>query len=305
MNCFEWQNRASDYLDGILIGSKKQEADEHLDSCSECSERYKHFRLLLSSLSSQPRVSLPISIRKSPFAAILPRLDQNPLNRTRWERLPWWVRTLTEATGIVLIILLTISVGPRLRALYERRMEGNLNELSQSFATHEADHETDSTIPLSRGKTAEGEQAADEFGSEGDGGETEAVEDTDSAANGALSEGDPDIQVGKSEVWRFIVKTDSPRDFRKKVVGILTGLKLDPQTPGLGGIEAPGGIQFDLLIPRNAVPGLMKQLKAAAPPTPAELANSPSGEIFTWYKNKSKRQIPENRTRVVIWLSQM
>ena len=66
MNCFDLQNRASDFLDGNLTGSQKTEADQHLDDCRDCSERYKRYRIILTSISSQPRSALPIPIRKSP-----------------------------------------------------------------------------------------------------------------------------------------------------------------------------------------------------------------------------------------------
>jgi predicted anti-sigma-YlaC factor YlaD len=92
MNCFEWQNRASDYLDGMLMGAGKAEADAHLDGCRECLERYKHYRILVSSVATQPRSSLPIPIRKAPLAAVLPRLDFATFSRSRWEQVPWYFR---------------------------------------------------------------------------------------------------------------------------------------------------------------------------------------------------------------------
>ena len=36
MNCFDWQNKCSDYLDGTMIGAPKKEADQHIERCAEC-----------------------------------------------------------------------------------------------------------------------------------------------------------------------------------------------------------------------------------------------------------------------------
>jgi anti-sigma factor RsiW len=318
ISCFEWQNRSSDYLDGTLIGAAQRQADEHLDTCQGCNERHKHYRLILTSIASQPRSSLPVPIRKAPFAAALPKLDLARLGRSRWEQVPWYVRTTLEGTGIVFLILLGISAGPRLRALYERSIERNLSDFTEAL-TQSGDSSTEGlNVPLSRGKApwgagasagtavaggvdSEVAHAGDEFASEGN-------EEDDSSAEGSGAADtleDGEVRVGSAEIWRFNLKTDSPHEFRPKVVQLLAELKIPAGTPGLGGIEAPGGIQFDLLLPQTVVSGLKKQLQKIAPPTPEGLANSPSGETFTWYKNKSKRPVPDGLTHVVIWLSQL
>ncbi|MDR3606595.1 MAG: zf-HC2 domain-containing protein [Oligoflexia bacterium] len=299
MNCFEWQNRASDYLDGSLMGATKTEADEHLDSCRECLDHYKHYRALISSIASQPRSTLPIPIRKSPLAAVLPRLDFATFSRSRWEQVPWYIRTSVEGAGIILMILLGISTGPRLRALYERGMDRNLSEFAQAlnFGTQDPSSDTVSaSVPLTRAAAPSADTAAeapsDDFNSGGD----EA---------GNSDDNDSNLHVGNSEVWRFNLKTDSPHEVRPQIVRMLRDLRIPTNAPGLGGVEAPGGIQFDLLVPQSIVPSLKKQLQAIAPKAPAELADSPAGETFTWYMNKSKRELPAHQARIVIWLSQM
>jgi hypothetical protein len=316
MNCFEWQNRASDYLDGALIGTAKREADDHLEGCKDCNERHKHYRLILTSVASQPRSSLPIPIRKAPFAVALPRLDMARLGRSRWEQIPWYIRTTLEGTSIVFLILLGISAGPKVRALYERNIERNLSEFTESLSQNDSSAETAVlNLPLSRGKTAaaassSGQEGApgpgdvtqdgDEFASEGN--ENDA---DDSAEGTGTVASEMDVRVGNSEIWRFNLKTDSPHEMRPKIVQLLTDLKVAAGTPGLGGIEAPGGIQFDLLLSQSVVAPLKKQLQKLAPPTPEGLAGSPAGETFTWYKNKSKAPVASGQTHVVIWLSQM
>jgi hypothetical protein len=315
MNCFDWHNRSSDYLDGSLAAEPKREADEHLESCGDCRERHQHYRLILASISNQPRSTLPVPIRKAPLAAALPRMDIARMSRSRWEQVPWYIRTTAEGTGIVLLILLGISYGPKLRALFERNLERNMGEFAETLGSSSPGDGSDSSalnLPLSRGKnlasagaeTAKntGASDTDSFASEGD-----DDDDTSTAEGGGVDDGidESSVRVGAQEIWRFNMKTDSPHEIRPRIVQLLTDLNIPTSTPGLGGTEAPGGIQFDLMLPQSVVPALKKQLQRLAPPTPEGLAGSPVGETFTWYKNRSKHPIPSGQTHVVIWLSQM
>lgn len=296
MNCFEWRNHAADYLDGSLIGPAKKAADQHLSSCTECNEHYEHYQKIIATISERPRATLPIEVQTSPLSAVLPKLDNSRLGKSRWQRLPWYVRTAVEATGIVLVILFVISAGPKLRALYDRRVEISLLEFAQIFDRDLANDDTHA--PLARAIPDAGMEESEDLSS---GDDMEDDEDSDQTA----SKPQASIAVGKAEIWRFILKTDSPRDYRPKIIAVLSKLDLPPNTPGMGGIEAPGGIQFDLTIPRDKVANLKSELEDIAPPTPAEMANSPTGGTFLWYKHKSKVKVPEGKTRVVIWLSQL
>jgi hypothetical protein len=221
--------------------------------------------------------------------------------------MPWYLRTSVEGLGIAFTVLFVVAMVPRLRTLYERsverRLEGfdgaiNLSELS---AEERAAKEATQSLPLNRGVTStERAETEDDFsGSEsGDNGDDEESVDVDTAGT----------HVGNSEIWRFILKTDSPPELRAKVVQALTELNVSPQTPGFAGIEAPGGIQFDLLLPQSVVLSLKQRLQRIAPPTAPRLANATTvGDSFTWYKNKNKSRtkIPAGKARVVIWLSQM
>lgn len=324
MNCFDWQNRASDYLDGTLMGSVKAEADQHLDSCRECTERFKHYRVILNSISTQPRFTLPIPIRKSPFIGGLPRLGIR-ISRSRWDHIPWYLRTTIEGVGIVFMVLLGISTGPKLRAIYERSVEANLEDFTQSFREwRESRLQNDEDTPLSRGKSVapasvDGsnpagvndpaqrteELASGDSDSDGDSSADDSGDDATPVEGGGGANDTSDIHVGSNEIWRFMLKTDSPHEMRTKIVRILTDLHIPANTRGFGGIEAPGGIQFDLLVTPDVIAGIKRELQAIAPKPPAELANTPAGETFTWYKNKSKTKLPDHKTRAVIWLSQM
>ncbi|HUP57063.1 MAG TPA: zf-HC2 domain-containing protein [Bdellovibrionota bacterium] len=298
MQCFEWQSRAADFLDGTLLGPLKQQADQHLASCESCSSRHKHFRSLLSEIAAQPRATLPAHLRKAPFSAIIPPTDVARSTRSRWERVPWFVRTTLEGTSIVLLILLGISIGPKLRQFYERRIEQSINEFGDSMSVAEEAND----LPLARGKVqappAEGTTREDEFSGENE-------EEADEVASEETSSGD-NLKVGNSEIWRFNLKTDSPHEVRPRIVQALRDLRVPADTPGFAGIEAPGGIQFDLFLNKGIILELKRQLQRLAPKPGERSADaSIATDGFTWYKNKSKRKIPEGKTRVVIWLSQM
>ncbi len=306
--CFRWQTKASDILDGTLPPDERAEAEEHVRECKLCGERHKHYRLLLSSVANQPRSTLPVPIRKSPLAATLPRLDMTAVGRSRWESLPWYVRTTAEATGIISVILIAIVAAPRVRNLYDRAMERRLTEFAELFRRGDlgTDETSGATVPVSaRGKVA-GASSAD-FETEGEEEETEEepiVEDPKEVVQFETEEGEK-IRVGNSEIWRFTLKTDSPTELRPRIVEAITSLRVSQETPGLGGIEAPGGIQFDLIVPKGVIPALRSKLQKLAPKAPPELASTPAGTTFTWYKNRSKRPIPSGKTRIVIWISQM
>ena len=335
ITCFSFQNGVSDTLDGTNLGSRKKSADAHLESCPDCAERFAHYRRIVAAVSGLPRSSLPVAVRDEPLKALLPSWDftdeadytlapsasaaRRALERmrARWRRVPWHIRTPAEGAALVALILVGISSGPRLRGFYESKVEKSLVEFSQTFSDSAS---PSGGIPLLRGREAlqslppensgaPGANSAtaprtdtaggDEFAS----GEEESSED-DSASAGSGTD-DAKVVAGDSEIWRFILKTDSPHEIRAKVVQILSALKVPADTPGVGGIEAPGGIQFDLMLPKDVVAPIKKQLQSIAPPVPEGMSETPVADTFTWYKNRSKSPIPAGKTRVVIWLSQI
>ena len=309
MSCFDWQNRSADYLDGTMIASLKRDADQHLDACPACNEKHGHYRRILTSISGRPRVGLPIAIRKNPLSFILPRLESGSARSTRWERTPWFIRTSVEGLGVAFLVLGVIAMVPRIRGIYDRSLERRLDVFSLSDLTgSEAVSKSGDSPPVpTRGKTLTvppGQTGSDEFN--GESADTE-VDEEDSAGDSTTEESGNEIRVGSSEIWRFNLKTDSPHEIQPRIVALLTSLNIPKETPGIGGIEAPGGIQFDLIVPTSVVANLKIQLRKLAPSVQGGETENPTAPnaAFTWYKNKSKRQIPAGRARVVIWLSQM
>jgi hypothetical protein len=190
-----------------------------------------------------------------------------------------------------------VSIGPKVRAIYESKIEKNLGDLSQVFtdsSSQDTSAPSSATAALPMNSIEDPSKASDEFSSEG---EESGTQDSEI----------DDIKVGNSDIWRFILRTDSPQELRPKISAILKSLAAgDPQiSHKIEGILAPGGIQFDIILQQSAVPKLKRQLFELAPPTPEGLADTPAGETFTWYKIKSKQKIPSGKARVVIWISQV
>ncbi|OFZ02622.1 MAG: hypothetical protein A2070_14095 [Bdellovibrionales bacterium GWC1_52_8] len=303
MNCFQIRNHTSDILDGTLKPEDKKQIETHLVECEPCSEELKHFRIILSSIATSPRIAVPQEKKNHELL-----MDSRDLRRTRvqrlrkrWRTLPWYIRTTLEGTGIVFLVLLSISAGPRLRMFYERQIERNVTEFSDTFSESAPDGLSAGDLPvLTKGKTGNSDSAGIEEEVDGGNaeydGESEIAEPQDSAQ---------DISVGNSEIWRFILKTDSPKEIRNRIVQILSELKISRDTPGLGGIEAPGGIQFDLLVPISAISSIKRQLQKISAKAPEGLTKAGSLETFAWYRNKSRKSLPAGKTRIVIWLSQI
>lgn len=320
MNCFEWRNRSSDYIDGMMNATAKRESEEHLESCEDCRATNEHYRTLIQAISQQPRTSLPVPLRKAPLSSPLPR-PGGLSRKSRWESTPWLIKTGVEGLGLAALVLLVVVAAPRLRTLYEKSMEKRIENVdpSELGAEYDLNKMASSTVPLTRGKLAPTVGATDPNAHEDFNSESNESAD-DAEASGSILE-DGDIRVGSSEIWRFNLRTESPREFRAKIVQSLMDLKIPSNTAGLGGVEAPGGIQFDLIISQGQVPALKRTLQKLASQSNAARAQAVSStsdsatsggtgrtvgtEPFTWYKNKSKRPIPSGKARVVIWLSQI
>ena len=283
--CFESQNRMSEALDGVLPPSLNQAFDEHVAGCDACRTKADRIRELLRVLNQQARATMPLELRDDPLAFPTRRLRkfaEDP--KAAWKRLPVALRLLVEGVSIAAVVVLGIRLGPVVREMYEARMEKRLQTMIAA--------EDITSQPLARGRSdAEDAELADEVAnSEGD------------SENSTGVEVDSDVQVGKGEIWRFNLKTDAPALVRNQILKTLEEVGISEKTPGIGGVEAPGGIQFDILVPQSAIAQLKNQLeKLAGVPS----ANLPFSETFTWYKNRSKKPIPNGTSRVVIWLSQI
>jgi hypothetical protein len=286
-DCFDTQNRMSESLDGLLPPSLNHAFERHLAGCEGCRTKAERLRELLRVLHQQPRAVMPLELREDPLAFPVRRMRrvfEDP--KASWKRLPVAARLLIEGVSIAAVVVLGIRLGPVVREMYEARMEKRLQTLIA------AEDLSSQNVPLARGRSdAEDADLSDEVAnSEGD------------AESSTGVEVESDVQVGKGEIWRFNLKTDAPALVRNQILKTLKDVGIPESTPGIGGVEAPGGIQFDLLVPQSAIPQLKVLLEKLAG-TPS--ANLPFSETFTWYKNRSKKPIPNGMSRVVIWLSQI
>lgn len=283
MNCFLLRSQTSDYLDGTLKEPTRSAVESHLENCADCAEVSKRYRLIISTLSEQPKAPLPLTLKKSPYATPLPRGRASQFAIAYWEEIPWFVRTLIEGIGIVFIILLGVSSAPKIRSLYETSLEKSLSDFRESSHITEnrepAEAPPQLPVPVAQTKSTASKGAQDDLAGEGD-------DETD----------DDPIHVGRSQLWRFTLKTVSPDDFRPQVIKALTEMGIPPTTDGIAGTQVPGGIEFDLTLPQDKV----QKIKTAM----ENLSPSPASENFSWYRVKSKRQLPEGSSQVVIWLSQ-
>ena len=323
LSCFDWSNLASAYLDGSLPPGSQKAADQHLADCADCRGRQQRYRLILDSLRSLDRVPAPAKIKYEREVAETAGKRSAP---TRWpeleRRLRPVVRPLLQPlkglnarswAWIIFSFLgfVTLTSLPKLRALYETRLQKRLDAVN--FA--------ELPITPASGVPADSETETamvDDFGGE------ESEEDdsqTNDINSGGIQhtrwEGEWDASKSKSsgsttagaQVWRFILRTDSPQDMRGKIHEALIKAGAAATSKMIHGFVAPGGIQFDVLVPSDSIDDLKQVLKEfsdehAPPSEDSAAAENPfPTEPFTWYRNRSKRPLPQGAARVIIWLS--
>lgn len=284
MECFEVRNHLNDWIDGSIGAKARTGFEDHLGGCKSCENENQRIRALIDILHKQPRSQMPPDLRSAPLAFRVPIFTRMKNLKLFWRELPAPTRLLTEGVLIAAVVILGVQLGPRVRSIYEKNLDERLEKMIRA-----EDYET-SDVPLARGKAD-----ADSAASVSD--EHETFQD-DAEVGGTHTE----MHVGKGEIWRFNMKTDSPSLVRAKIMKTFSEIGIPGTTDGFNGVEAPGGIQFDILIPSTSVPGIKSALeKMAINPSDHDNFN----DAFTWYKNRSKKPIPNGTTRVVIWLSQI
>lgn len=321
MNEFEWRNIASDHIDGTLPKEEAARADAHLAASDSSRRRFEHYREIIGAIQGLECHGLPAALRRAPLSAQLPLegSDGEAPERSagsaaqpsrRWRRTPWFVRTSVEGIGIALIILAVVAMVPRISRLYQKSFDRRLAPFEMAELTEDLEvQETTETAnlleeELTPEEPAGADQVADqppaEINGTGEGGE----EDEDVVE---------DIHVGNYEIWRFNIRTESPRELKPKVIDALAELEIPEETPGYHGIEAPGGIQFNMLVDKSYIPDLKRRIQDVAHLNTAPLDTSDTSKVlagtFFWYKSKarwrSRRHIPRGKARVVIWLGRM
>jgi len=298
--CFELDFNLSDILDGTLPLNSRRELDQHAASCNRCKDILAWSSSLSRALAEEPRASLPIPIRKADFSQVLPRATILGQARSWWMRLPWYLRSSSEGLAIVGVILLAISLIPKVRSLYERSLERGIE--AYQLNTQGTGTQNNPITPTGTGELVKNaEEDQNQFLSADQDESNDGTEEPDSNESDDASESQG--YQKNPHIWRFNIKTDNLEEAQALVRKTIKDELPHSASRNDQGITAPGGIQFDILVPENSINTLKAKLEKLAQPKPAELKDTP-GEAFSWYKSRAKGKIPKGKTRLVIWLTQ-
>lgn len=283
MECFNIQYYLSQYHSQSLPPQTLGDFESHIKKCTSCSSNIKRTQEIAHLIAQTPFAKLDINALKKRSIKLS---DLKPKDLFRYTK-QWWaqlsplIRLLAEAGLIAFIITVGIRLGPQLKKIYETRMDYQLKALI-------AEGENTDSPSLQRGKLDIDSTYDSEFSDV-------AEEESDTTALAKTS---------KAEVWRFNIKTDNPAAFRNQVIRFLSrDLRLGKETANIGGIEAPGGIQFDIVIESKHIPTLKSKLEELS--QNSQNTDSTYGQLFTWYKSRTKKPLPVDHARIVIWLSQI
>lgn len=242
---------------------------------------------ILKTLENLPRKNLPLRFRQGTKHLRLPTISWSSFFSDLFGEWTEPKRWMLEAGIVVLILYSVLQAGPKITQWQKDQMHRRIT------AWVSQEDFTDPGLPLTRGKVieitpTEEDQTEDheEFSEESD---EEPVASP--------------IVVASGEIWRFILKTESPLQSRSRILEYFKERAIQMSDPAHSGVEAPGGIQFDIDIPIAEVLKL-KQFLSLLSATPLDAATS-SSDSFTWYKTRSKQPIERGKARIVIWLSQI
>ncbi len=287
MECFEFRTRLSDFLDG----PPQAPFEEHSKSCKSCQALVKHVHVIRTELQS------PQLVKESGGV-------QGALSlKSGKSRSPLSFRLALELVGGIALIVFVVSVLPRLIATQQK----SIDETIESLDEHDPNPQT--------ADLQSGEGFHEEYFSEsGTTEDNETPSQPTVVSEPILQKPGENLKVGDSEIWRFMIRTDSPRDLRAKVIEVIkTSLAETGATSAESlsakeaeGTVAPGGILFNFMISKSAVVGMKERIeKLVQSETPQSSAKVDKLKPpFTWYKKKVAKEIPAGKTRVVIWLSQ-
>ena len=314
-SCFLQQSLCSSYWDGTLGPAERERTETHLSGCSPCQEFFRRIGKLRECMQNHPRLLLPAEERGHRIA-IEPLQKDLRTRKLNLSEIPFFFRTGAESLLITLGILLAVALVPRFQKLYESSMNQRLDALIASSS----EDASAKNPPVMRAEATQAGATSDEFGEE----ELPSSEDLAPMA----AEGDSDLDepaapaqeveavgagAGPSEGWRFSLRTSSPRGARSRIIKKLTELGATAEdTPGFGGIEAPGGIQFNLVVDRKWLGDIRGTLREINGPVSGDDRNQArtqnplaAAEPLKWYRVASKSPLPPGKTRIIIWLSQI
>ena len=283
MDCFNIHYHLSAYHFDVLTQDQKTSFESHIKKCTPCSRQIQRTQELIQLLAQSPFHKIDSAINdkyRFKLSDLRPKDLYRNLSRF-WEKQSPLFRLTTETVLIAVIITTGIQLGPRLKKLYESQMDYQFKTLIIG--------EKDDTPALQRNKNDISATYDSEFSD---------VSDDEEDNMQVLA------TTSKAEVWRFNIKTDNPALLRSQIIKYLTkDLNIPKQSQQIAGVEAPGGIQFDLILESRYTAEIKTKLE--------ELTQSNSnsdetyGQPFTWYKSRTKKPLPVDHSRIVIWISQI
>ena len=287
LTCFEFKKSIPDFLDQRLSYSLQGSTQAHFNACTSCQTLLQHYQIIQATLKNHPQSVMPQELKEKPLSPVIPQLHSEVLHSLHWERSPWYIRLLTQASLIVLSIVTLISSTPKLRELYEVQIEKNLSELKepspsrQEISLQDSEHLSESQASP---ELLESNSNEDDFDGEDD--------------------FHPTSKMGASQLWRFTLKTVSPDELRLEVLKVLEKFNVSQKNLRSLGIQVPGGIEFDFLFDAEQIGKLKDELQHIAQQPSPSSNPTPGTESFTWYKVHSKKKLPEKKSQVIIWISQ-
>lgn len=244
------------------------------------------FRELTSALRAthlQPK--LPIETEALPVQT----------RRERWKESPWYVRSGMEAVGIGLFVFLIVVLIPRVQRYYESQSQSRLESYNMAELAPGKDDEKFLTPTTDLNST---EEIAETFAS-GETGE-EIEEGNDSPDTSVLRT----LNVGRGELWRFMIRTATVRDLRSKIEKFISDPALGISAAEANGKEVPGGVQFMFLLNSDKVIAVKEKIEALLPKSALE-SSQQQRPPYVWFRNRARQPVPNGQTRIVIWLSQI
>lgn len=251
-------------------------------------EKENHLEAMVRLIKTQETQSFPKPKDLIHFVYQKTKSSDKKTLKQKWVHLPWWGQNIIEAFAIGMVIFGVLTLVPQARKIYEKKIQQRLEDMSITQIGTQAQIEAPpEVIPA----TEEDAPAS----------ETSATTENDVRATKTIEE----IKVGQSEVWRVSIRTDSSSRLKSDIYNLLIKNKIPQNTPNLRGKEAPGGVLFDLLIDQDKLPQILKDLKTLSETTALKGVNTPVDDPFTWYKNKSRKQLEDQKTRIIIWISEL
>ncbi len=213
----------------------------------------------------------------------------------RWKESPWYVRSGVEAVGIGLLVFLIVALIPRIQRYYEAQNQSRLDSYNMAELAPGRGDDKLLTPPPDLNTT---EEIADAFSSSETG--EEIAEGGDSPDTSVLRT----LNVGRGELWRFMIRTATVRDLRGKIQRFLSEPSFGVQSTESAGREVPGGVQFMFDLQSDRVLTLKERIESLLPKSALE-SSQQQRPPYVWFRNRARQSVPEGHTRIVIWISQI